>query len=78
MTQCEVLSEGAEDDPDGDDCVDALADTLDCIEDLDCDGLFITIEEKTISILGGCYDEIDDIGDTCEELTGNRPPTKRD
>lgn len=77
MSQCEALSEDAEDDAGGD-CVDALAKTLDCIEDLDCDGLFVTIEDNTISILGGCYNRIDDIGDTCEELIGNRPPTKQD
>ena len=78
MSQCEALSEEADGDSGGDDCVEALADTLDCIEDLDCDGLFVTIEDNTISILGGCHDQIDDIADTCEELIGNRPPDKPD
>ncbi|MBW2233324.1 MAG: hypothetical protein JRH17_23325 [Deltaproteobacteria bacterium] len=78
MSQCDALVTDAERDTGGDSCVDALCKTLSCIEGLECDGLFVTIEEGTLSILGGCYDRIDVITNTCEELIGNRPPDKPD
>jgi len=78
MSQCEALAASADADTAGDDCADALCEALSCTEGIECDGFFITIQEGSVFVLGGCYDEIDDINDSCEELVGERPPDKPD